>query len=144
MTPEQARALTTQAQTDLGSLAATLADLYAGEAWKALGYASWGAYTDAELSLSQWRLPKGADRKAILSTLREAGMSLREIESATGLGKSTIHRMLTVPNGTPERVHIPATVDELGPVLAHLDDIITTTNLQRLRLLGNPKSAVRE
>lgn len=131
----QARALTSTIQADLGSLAANLAAAYKGRAWEALGYASWSDYTAAEFTLDRWALPPGADRETVVHTLRDAGMSLREIEAATSLSKSTVGRMLTppaVPDGTPRQ---PQSWDDVYPEPV-TGELLTTTAAMLLLMSG--------
>lgn len=94
LTADQAQRLTDDIKTDLGSLAANIAEAFTGRAWEALGYDTWDAYTAAEFTLDQFRLPKGAERGEVLAVLREAGMSQRQIASATGLSQATISRAI--------------------------------------------------
>ncbi len=74
-------------------------------AWPALGYETWDAYCTAEFGTARLRLPR-EERQEVVASLRESGLSVRAISSATGIGIGTVHRELaTVPNGTvPDRV----------------------------------------
>lgn len=73
--------------------------------WQALGYPSWDAYCDGEFGTSRIRLPR-EERREVVSSMRELGMPIRAIASATGTSKSAVDRELSggVPNGTPETV----------------------------------------
>ncbi|WP_431711439.1 hypothetical protein [Glutamicibacter uratoxydans] len=79
---------------------------YQGRAWDALGYSSWNDYCIREFGTHHIKIPM-EDRQEIVGSLREAGMSIRAIGTATGLGRGTIDREIQkskhagVPNGTP-------------------------------------------
>ena len=78
-----------------------ISEAYTTRAWSVLGYSSWDDYCIREFGTSRFRLPR-EERQEVVSSLREQGLSLRAIESATGLGKSTVQRHLApVPDGTP-------------------------------------------
>lgn len=75
------------------------------DAWLVLGYDSWDDYCAQELA--ELELPPRDERREIVATMREHGMSLRAIAAATGVGQTTIRRDLSgVPfpqeNSTPE------------------------------------------
>ncbi len=77
-----------------------------GEAWRALGYASWTAYVAAEFSGALQAL-QAAERMPVVSVLADSGMSVRAIGEVVGVGKSTVSRDLAasgVPDGTRSRV----------------------------------------
>lgn len=75
-------------------------DLYEGRAWIALGFSSWGELCDTEFKANNFRIPR-EDRREVVMSMRERGMSTRAIASATGMSKSAVNReMPTVPNGT--------------------------------------------
>lgn len=78
---------------------------YEGGAWLALGYKSWNDYCVKEFGSQHIAIPR-EDRNEIVGSLREAGLSLRAISSATGISKDTVARSLTssstVANATVE------------------------------------------
>lgn len=92
--------------------------------WEALGYASWDDMCTREFGTSRLRIPR-EERAETVQSLRDAGFSIRAISSATGLGKSTIHRELTpVPDGTPEPLlvdHATGEVLDDGPPLTQAE-----------------------
>lgn len=100
---QDARDLTNRIKAALTFTWDLVKEAYETRAWAALGYDSWDHYTSAEFGASRLRLP-AEERREVVASLREAGLSLRAIESATGLGIGTVHRSLHsgVPNGTPE------------------------------------------
>jgi hypothetical protein len=106
---DEARELTDQIRTGLGTLRELITRAYLGRAWIALGYESWDAYCIREFETSWLRVPR-EERPEMVTSLRHAGLSIRAIASATGAGVGTIHReieagaaarALGVPSGTP-------------------------------------------
>lgn len=59
--------------------------------WRALGYPSWDAYCDGEFGTSRIRLPR-EERREVVSSMREIGMSTRAIAAATGISQKTASR----------------------------------------------------
>lgn len=82
LTADEARSLTDQIAKKIAGLVPLVKRAYEGRADKALGYASWHAYCEAELG--GIRIPL-ADRPAAVAELRGAGMSTRAIGSAIGV-----------------------------------------------------------
>jgi hypothetical protein len=114
LTKAQARKLTETIKGAVSIVWDLIAKAYTERAWSALGYSSWDAYCDAEFGTSRLRLPR-EERAEVVASLRESGLSIRAIASATGHGVATIKRELDsrVPNGTPEPVDVDV-VDEVG------------------------------
>jgi hypothetical protein len=108
LTKAQARRVTEAIKLDLIGLWTVVKMAYVGRAWEPLGYPSWDEYCRSEFPTSRFRLPR-EERTEVVSSLRESGLSIRAIASATGLGKGTVERELpAVPNGTPEPKPIAA------------------------------------
>jgi hypothetical protein len=100
LTAREARALTDRIKAAVAAAWELIVDAYQRQAWAALDYESWDAYCITEFGTSRLRLPR-EERPEMVRSLREAGLSIRAIGSATGLGKSTIQREIEgVPNGT--------------------------------------------
>lgn len=59
--------------------------------WQALGYQSWDAYCDGEFGTSRIRLPR-EERREVVSSMREIGMPIRAIASATGTNRETVRQ----------------------------------------------------
>lgn len=59
--------------------------------WQALGYESWDAYCDGEFGTSRIRLPR-EERREVVSSMREIGMPIRAIASATGTNRETVRQ----------------------------------------------------
>lgn len=81
-------------------------------AWKALGYDSWDDYCAQEFASLELELGR-EERREIVVSLRESGMSLRAIAAATGVPKTTVERDASgVPNlqrnGTPDVIDVDA------------------------------------
>lgn len=90
----RARRLTDQLRQALDVAVELLGEAFEGRAWEALGYASWEAYTAAELpqlAILGKGMPVG-ERVATVAALRGKGMGLRPIASALGLGLATTKR----------------------------------------------------
>ena len=68
--------------------------------WQALGYPSWDAYCDGEFGTSRIRLPR-EERREVVSSMREIGMSTRAISSATGVSKDTVRREIATGANAP-------------------------------------------
>ena len=94
-----ARALTVRIQATAEDLWQLVVVAYQGRAWEALGYPSWDAYCASEFKDMKIRLPK-QDRREIVQTLRDHGLSLRAMASATGYDKHTIARDLAASSPT--------------------------------------------
>lgn len=96
-----ARELTEQIAEGLADVHSLIVQAWEGRAWEALGYETWDAWIDANFRGLQLRPPR-EQRKEVVQSMREAGMSVRAISHATDLGVGTIHRATAgVPNGTP-------------------------------------------
>jgi hypothetical protein len=103
LTADEARELTAEIRVSVQQLLPKIRTAYQRRADLALGYASWEAYCDAELSGLRMSV---ADRPEAVAGLRRDGMSQRAIASALHVGVGTVNRDLrTVPDGTvPDRI----------------------------------------
>ncbi len=110
LTPADARAITDQIKTGVEAVWQLITRAYTERAWTALGYSSWDQYCIREFGTSRLRLPR-EERPEMVASLRQSGLSIRAIASATGLGRGTVERELAsrVPNGTPD-------IDDDAPV----------------------------
>lgn len=106
-THEEARALTDRIKIAVEGTWQLIREAYTSRTWAVLGYDTWDAYVSTEFKGARLALPK-EERSETVHSLRAAGMSVRAISAATGVGVGTVHRELagpTVPNGTvPQRV----------------------------------------
>jgi transposase-like protein len=114
-----ARALTDQLRQSLAVSWELLVEAYQRRAWAALGYQSWDAYTDAELGEVRLRLPR-EERREVVASMTEAGMSTRAIGSALGVNEATVSRdRARVANATPdEPIDAEIVDDDLGDRIA--------------------------
>jgi hypothetical protein len=102
-----ARELTDRIKTGVEVVWELIKQAYTERAWSALGYASWDEYCTREFGTSRLRLPR-EERPEVIASLRESGLSLRAIESATGISRKTVIKDLAqVVESTP-----PAEPDE--------------------------------
>ena len=93
LTASQARELTDRIRVSLDGLWALVVEAFQRRAHAALGYPSWDAYCNAEFGSNRIRLPR-EERQETVRSLREAGLSLRAIQSATRADVKTIRRDL--------------------------------------------------
>ena len=91
LTHAQARELTDRIRVSLDGLWALVVEAFQRRAHAALGYPSWDAYCNAEFGSNRIRLPR-EERQETVRSLREAGLSLRAISSATGAAYNTVMR----------------------------------------------------
>ena len=89
LTKVRARRVTEMIKLQVIGLWQLIRDAYVGRAWVALGYESWDAYCAAEFPTSRLRLPR-EERSEVVNSLREAGLSIRAIEAATGVSRKTV------------------------------------------------------
>ena len=86
MSREEARRRTDEFKIHTEAWLEELAALYVDQVWRALDYETFDEYCAAELG--SIRLPRAGRTEAVL-TLRDAGLSIRAISSALGLGRGT-------------------------------------------------------
>ena len=86
-----ARTLTDRIKVALEGTWLLIQEAYTSRAWSALGYATWDAYCTAEFGDAQLRPPKER-RREVVTSMRQAGLSLRAIESVTSVSRKTIIR----------------------------------------------------
>lgn len=88
-----------------------IADAYAHQDWKPLGYGGWFKYVEGEFGAELRKLGRDERREAVRD-LREQGMSTRQIGAATGVSDMQVRRDLAQvrpdvapevsPNGLPQ------------------------------------------
>lgn len=101
-----ARALTDQIRAAVGSVWDLIVEAYTSRAWATLGYESWDDYTRWEFDGARIALPR-EDRQEVVASLRDSGLSLRAIASATGVSKGTVQNDLATGQNCPVE---PATI----------------------------------
>lgn len=116
MNATDARAITDRIKTGVNVIWELITRAYTERAWDALGYSSWDDYCTQEFGTSRLRLPR-EERAEVVSSLREQGLSLRAIASATGISHEEVRRSLPpVTNVTTESV--TAKMGELADEIA--------------------------
>jgi len=102
LNPTEARALIERIKTNIAAVWELVTQAYTRRAWSALGYESWDDYCAQEFGTSRLRLPR-EERTEVISSLREAGLSVRAISATTGYSAGTVHGELSgVQNRTPQ------------------------------------------
>lgn len=99
-TEQEARALTDRIKVAVEGTWLLIQEAYTSRAWAALGYETWDVYCSAEFGTARLRLPR-EERQEVVASLRESGMSLRAISSATGVSPATAMRDSRVSDETP-------------------------------------------
>lgn len=87
--PDYARQLTDRIRVAVEGTWQLIVEAYQSRAWAALGYSSWDDYCTREFGTSRLKLPR-EDRAEQVASLRESGLSIRAIASATGSSKNTV------------------------------------------------------
>jgi transposase-like protein len=87
-----ARALTDRIKLAVEATWELVKQAHVKRAWEALGYTSWDEYCAREFGTSRLRLPR-EERAEVVASLRESGLSIRAIASATGLNKDTVNNV---------------------------------------------------
>lgn len=98
-----ARARVQKIRAHVEDVKALIIEAYEGRDWETLRYATWDDYCTAEFGAAI-AIPKD-ERAELVFHLRDHGLSLRAIESATGISKATAARTLAsgVPSETPAK-----------------------------------------
>lgn len=102
-TEQEARTLTDRIKVAVEGTWLLIQEAYTSRAWGALGYDTWDTYCAAEFGTARLRLPR-EERQEVVASLRESGMSLRAISSATGISPATAMRDSRVSDETPSVV----------------------------------------
>jgi hypothetical protein len=104
MNASDARAITDRMKTGVSVMSELIKEAYQGRVWDALGYSNWDEYVTREFGTGQLRIPK-EERTEYVASLRESGMSIRAIASATGVSTGTVRNELasTVQNCTVDQ-----------------------------------------
>lgn len=93
-TPDQARALTDRIRVGLEATWQLIVEAWEVRAWASLGYSSWDDYCRREFGNQRLQLPR-EERTEQIQSMREAGMSIRAIASATGHSVNTVQKDMT-------------------------------------------------
>jgi hypothetical protein len=92
LTAEGARRLTARLRDALVVADDLLVQAYKGQAWQALGYATWAAYVTAELPELQLLQLRTELRRERVAGLLGQGLSQGAVATMLGVGKGTINR----------------------------------------------------
>lgn len=84
-----ARVLTDRIKVAVEGTWLLIQEAYTSRAWAALGYESWDAYCSTEFGQTRLALPR-EERREVVASLRDLGLSVRAIASATGADKNTV------------------------------------------------------
>lgn len=90
-TEQEARALTDRIRVAVEGTWLLIQEAYTSRAWAALGYDTWDAYCTAEFGQTRLALPR-EERPEVVASLRDSGLSVRAIASATGINRETIRQ----------------------------------------------------
>ena len=85
----EAKSLTDQIKSTAIRLWGKIEDADTHRAWQVLGYENWDTHCQAEFRHLRLRMPR-EERREVAYSLREAGLSIRAIASATGIDKNTV------------------------------------------------------
>jgi len=113
LSPGNARQLTDKIRAGLDGVYQLIIQAFQHRIWIPLGYHSWDEYVRREFGNLALRPPLEA-RDEVLQSMRDAGMSLRSIGTATQMHYSTVSKELDkagVENSTPEN---PPSTDVIG------------------------------
>lgn len=98
--PDEARQLTDQIKVAVEGSWLLIVRAYQTGAHLALGYKSWDDYTTREFGTSRLRLPR-EERQEVVASLRDAGLSVRAIETVTGVSRPTVISDLKLVKSLP-------------------------------------------
>lgn len=90
---ETAKEITDKIRNGLDGVWDLIITAYQWKVWTVLGYDTWDEYCDKEFRHFRIKLGK-EDREVVVGNLRDHGLSLRAIASATGYDKRTVQRDL--------------------------------------------------
>jgi uncharacterized protein YerC len=93
MTRQQAEEITRTIKSRCEEIWDLLVEAYNRRADLAMGYASWDEYCTIEFRQARIQVP-AEERKAVVNSMRQNGMSTRAIASATGSSATTVRRDL--------------------------------------------------
>lgn len=103
----EARDLTDRIKVELSATWDLITEAYQRRAWAALGFDTWDAYCKGEFGASRIKLPS-EERREVVSSLRDAGLSTRAIAAATGASRNTVRSDLKQvgQSDPPERTEV--------------------------------------
>lgn len=90
ITPTDVRASIRRARRGLEQAAEEIVWQIEMEAWRTLGYSSWGAMREAEYGGAAFMVPR-KDRPELVARIRAAGLTQREAAATAGVTEQTIY-----------------------------------------------------
>lgn len=93
LTVHDARVLTARIRESVAGVWDLIVEAYTSRAWTSLGYDSWDDYTRTEFDGVRIALPR-EDRREVIGSLRDAGLSTRAIASAIVVNDKTVRNDL--------------------------------------------------
>lgn len=117
---QAARDLTDRIKVGVEAVWHLITEAYTSRAWAALGYRNWDEYCTREFGTSRLRLPR-EERAEVVASLRESGLSIRAIASATGTGTRQVQEAIRIvpevcSETTPNPQTPPPTIPQGEPV----------------------------
>ena|SRR6266568_2275125 len=105
-------------------------EAYKADDWRTLGYESWQDYVSGEFGTSLLKLDK-ATRKTWTLSLKEAGMSTREIAPVTNVSQMQVSRDARETNVSAKTADekLLTHIGQATKVLEHIRDEINHTNV---------------
>lgn len=104
ITPADVQASIRRAKKSLEAAASEIVWQIEMEAWRTLGYSSWGAMREAEYGGAAFMVPSKS-RPEIVARIRASGLTQQEIADTAGVGVGTVNRDLAAsdfPNGNSD------------------------------------------
>jgi hypothetical protein len=125
MSVDDAKHLTDEIKSALDDVWDLVARAYRENASQVLGYDSWDTYIEAEFGTHRIRVPR-EEQWLVVMSLRDSGLTVRDMESATGISKSTVlrhlsqmgHRAKPTPDTTATRI-----VSSLDKIRTRLENL---------------------
>lgn len=128
---DQARKITDQIKVAIEGSWLLIMQAYEGRAWVSLGYSSWDDYCTREFGASRLRLPR-EERQDVVASLRESGLSLRAIETVTGVSRPTLIKDLQVVKSLPPEVPTPIDAGDFWEATEEIRaDPVRVENIER-------------
>jgi len=129
LTVHDARVLTARIRESVAGVWDLIVEAYTSRAWTSLGYDSWDDYTRTEFDGVRIALPR-EDRREVVGSLRDAGLSTRAIASAIGVDDKTVRNDLAgAENSAPV---IGADGKQYAPKPAHVTTTTRTTEATKV------------
>lgn len=111
---ERIRSIAVVVKGQLETLQHLLNEARDGEAWRALGYASWTAYLSDVMGDRPLRLPRD-ERQQIVGYLAGEGMSSRAIAPIVGISYDTVQRDIRGDRNLSPEPHVNTVTGEVSP-----------------------------